>query len=161
MVGMAKDVCPIPANDVVDWMGKDGVWIDMYTGTSTIKPGMLVYGSTHVAQNWSGSGNVVGYALYKESAPSSQKSDWSSAYAKGKWIAVVPLGTPCRIYGFTGTITATQPGALLKPDSSTAGAVSPMALVWSGSNVIQAKIVARALVANTTGAGGRAMIEVV
>lgn len=160
MVGQAKDMVPIPSRDVVDWHGLKPVYIDMYTGTSTIKPGMLVYGSTHVAMNNAGSGNVVGYALYKESHPDSRKDDYSSAYDKSHWIAVVPLGTPCYIYAFTGTITAAAVSCILKPDGSTPGAVSPMALVFSGSKVIQQKVCGRSLAANTSGAGGRAMISV-
>lgn len=160
MVGSVRDNVPIPGNDVVDWLGQKPVVKEYYTGSSEIKPGMLLRGSTHVCHAMAGSGNVIGYALYKESAPKAQKADYTSAYDKGEWIAVLPLGVSARIYGWCGTITATQVGAMLKPDGTTAGAVSPMALVWSGSQVIQAKISARALAPATSGAGERAMIQV-
>ena len=160
MVGQTREITPTPANDVIDWKGHNPYYFQMKTGTSTIKPGMLVYGSTDIAQIWAGSGNVRGFCLYKESPSESQKADWSSAYDIQKIIAVVPLGVDCNIKAFCGTITAFRVSSLLKPDGSTPGAVSPMALIFSGSQIIQQKLCGRALEEATSGAGERAMISV-
>ena len=90
---------------------------EMETGTSTIKPGMVVSFSDDRTVTIGTSGDGHGIALYKETNGTYRKDAVGSTYDKGDWIAVAL--PPCNVYAYVdGTVSA---GDRVIPSTTTAG----------------------------------------